>query len=135
LTSIGVNIIAGDQYMAIVLPGRMYREIYQERGIASETLSREIEDTGTITSPLIPWNSCGAYMSATLGIATMAYLPFCFFNLINVLVSFIYAIVGFQIKRVEPEEAIKAAPEEATWRDVGGQRVGPTEHESAVTPS
>ena len=89
LTSIGINVIAGDQYMAIVLPGRMYREIYQERGIAPETLSREIEDTGTITSPLIPWNSCGAYMSATLGIATMAYLPFCFFNLVNVLVSFI----------------------------------------------
>jgi NhaC family Na+:H+ antiporter len=132
LTSIGVNIIAGDQYMAIVLPGRMYRDIYQERGIAPETLSREIEDTGTITSPLIPWNSCGAYMSATLGVATMAYLPFCFFNLINVLVSFIYAIVGFQIKRIEPEEEHKELPDEATWRDIGGQRVEPTEHEEVV---
>jgi NhaC family Na+:H+ antiporter len=132
LTSIGINIVAGDQYMAIVLPGRMYREIYQERGIAPETLSREIEDTGTITSPLIPWNSCGAYMSATLGVATMAYLPFCFFNLINVLVSFIYAIVGFQIKRLAPEKEIQEMPEEADFRGVGGHRVGPTEHEEVV---
>ncbi len=132
LTSIGINIVAGDQYMAIVLPGRMYREIYQERGIAPETLSREIEDTGTITSPLIPWNSCGAYMSATLGVATMAYLPFCFFNLINVLVSFIYAIVGFKIVRIEPEKEIQEMPEEADFRGVGGHRVGPTEHEEVV---
>lgn len=71
-------------------------------------------------------------MSATLGVATMAYLPFCFFNLVNVLVSFIYAILGFPIKRVEPEEAIKAAPEEATWQDICGQRVEPTEHKVAV---
>jgi NhaC family Na+:H+ antiporter len=132
LTSIGVNIVAGDQYMAIVLPGRMYRESYQERGIAPETLSRQIEDTGTITSPLIPWNSCGAYMSATLGVVTFAYLPFCFFNLINVLVSFIYAILGFQIKRVEPEEEIQEMPLEADFRGVGGHRVGPTEHEEVI---
>ncbi len=65
LTSIGMNVVAGDQYMSIVLPGRMFRELYQERNIAPETLSRELEDTGTITSPLVPWNSCGAYMSAT----------------------------------------------------------------------
>ncbi len=132
LTSIGIDVVAGDQYMAIVLPGRMYREIYQERGIAPETLSREIEDTGTITSPLVPWNSCGAYMSATLGVATMAYLPFCFFNLVNVLVSFIYAILGFQIKHLEPEEEVQEMPEEADFRGVGGLRVGPTEHEAAV---
>jgi NhaC family Na+:H+ antiporter len=133
LTSIGINLVAGDQYMAIVLPGRMFREIYHDRGIAPETLSREIEDTGTITSPLIPWNSCGAYMSATLGIATMAYLPYCFFNLINVLVSFIYAIIGFQIKRLAPEQAPQEAPGEATWRAIGGRRVEPTEHEAAVS--
>jgi len=133
LTSIGTNVIAGDQYMAIVLPGRMYREIYQERDIAPQTLSREIEDTGTITSPLVPWNSCGAYMAATLGIATMAYLPFCFFNLVNVLLSFIYAILGFQIKHIKPEEVIKAAPEKADFHGVGGHRVGPTEHEAAVS--
>ena len=133
LTSIGVNIIAGDQYMAIVLPGRMYREAYQQKNIAPQTLSRQIEDTGTITSPLVPWNSCGAYMSATLGVATMAYLPYCFFNLINVIVSLAYAALGFQIKHVEPEEAIEAPPEEATLYGIGGQRVEPTAHETAVT--
>jgi NhaC family Na+:H+ antiporter len=133
LTSIGVNLIAGDQYMAIVLPGRMYREIYRENGIAPETLSREIEDTGTITSPLVAWNSCGAYMSATLGIATMAYLPFCFFNWINVIISFTYALLGFQIKHFSPEADVLPIPDETTFYGVGGQRVDPTEHEVAVT--
>jgi NhaC family Na+:H+ antiporter len=133
LTSIGINIVAGDQYMAIVLPGRMYRDIYNEKGIAPETLSRQIEDTGTITSPLIPWNSCGAYMSATLGIATFAYLPYCFFNLINVAISLIYAVIGFQIKRIKPEEVVQAPPEKATLYGIGGHRVEPTEHEAALT--
>ncbi len=104
LTSIGMNLVAGDQYMAIVLPGRMFRELYHERGIAPETLSREIEDTGTITSPLVPWNSCGAYMAATLGVATMAYFPYSLFNLINVAISFVYALFGFQIRHIEPEQ-------------------------------
>ena len=133
LTSIGINLVAGDQYMAIVLPGRMYRDIYREKGIAPETLSRQIEDTGTITSPLIPWNSCGAYMSATLGIATFAYLPYCFFNLINVAISLIYAAVGFQIKRTKAEVLVPQPPEEATLYGIGGHRVEPTEHEVAVT--
>lgn len=133
LTSIGINLVAGDQYMAIVLPGRMYRDIYNEKGIAPETLSRQIEDTGTITSPLIPWNSCGAYMSATLGIATFAYLPYCFFNLINVAISLIYAALGFQIKRIKPDEAVQEIPEKATLYGIGGHRVEGTEHEAAVT--
>jgi NhaC family Na+:H+ antiporter len=131
LTSIGMNIVAGDQYMAIVLPGRMFRELYEERGIAPETLSREIEDTGTITSPLVPWNSCGAYMSATLGIATLAYFPFCFFNLANVVISFAYALTGFQIRHVEPEQKIVPAPEQVALYGVGGRRVDPTTPEPA----
>lgn len=131
LTSIGMNIVAGDQYMAIVLPGRMFRELYEERGIAPETLSREIEDTGTITSPLIPWNSCGAYMAATLGIATLAYFPFCFFNLANVVISFAYALTGFQIRHVEPEKEIVPAPEQIALYGVGGRRVDPTTPEAA----
>lgn len=133
LTSIGINLVAGDQYMAIVLPGRMYRKLYQERNIAPETLSRQIEDTGTITSPLIPWNSCGAYMSATLGISTMAYLPFCFFNLVNVLISFLYALLGYQIKHIKPEATIPETPQEAALYGIGGRRLEPTEHEAAVT--
>jgi NhaC family Na+:H+ antiporter len=131
LTSIGMNIVAGDQYMSIVLPGRMFRELYQERNIAPETLSRELEDTGTITSPLIPWNSCGAYMSATLGIATFAYLPFCFFNLINVVISFVYALIGFQIRHIEPDVEPEPAPEQVTLYGVGNRRAEPTTPEAA----
>jgi NhaC family Na+:H+ antiporter len=131
LTSIGMNIVAGDQYMAIVLPGRMFRELFQERNIAPETLSRELEDTGTITSPLVPWNSCGAYMSATLGIATMAYLPFCFFNLINVVISFAYALLGFQIRHIEPDVETEPAPEQVTLYGVGNRRAEPTTPEAA----
>ena len=126
LTAIGMNLVAGDQYMAIVLPGRMFRELFHEKGIAPQTLSREIEDTGTITSPLIPWNSCGAYMSAALGIATMAYLPYCFFNLTNVIVSFVYVLLGFQIRHLEPEEVPDPPPEEATLYGVGDRNVEPT---------
>jgi NhaC family Na+:H+ antiporter len=126
LTSIGMNLVAGDQYMAIVLPGRMFRELYQERNIAPETLSRELEDTATITSPLIPWNSCGAYMSATLGIATMAYLPYSFFNLINVVISFAYALIGFQIRHLEPEDEVAPPPDQVTLYGVGNRRGEPT---------
>jgi NhaC family Na+:H+ antiporter len=131
LTSIGLNVLAGDQYMAIVLPGRMFRELYEEQGIAPETLSREIEDTGTITSPLIPWNSCGAYMSAALGVATWAYLPFCFFNWINVILSFIYAFTGFQIRHLEPEEELPEAPETVELYGVGQRRAEPTTPDEA----
>jgi NhaC family Na+:H+ antiporter len=133
LTSISINLVAGDQYMAIVLPGRMFRKPYQERNLAPETLSRQIEGSGTVTSPLIPWNSCGAYMSATLGIATFAYLPYCFFNLADVLVTFLFALLGIKIGHIKPEEAEKDHPEETAWRGIGGQRVEPTEHEVAVT--
>ena len=131
-TAIGMNLVAGDQYMAIVLPGRMYRELYHERGIAPETLSREIEDTGTLTSPLIPWNSCGAYMSASLGIATIAYLPFCFFNLINVAISFIYALLGFQIRHLEPKHEKTAAPHQVALYGIGNRRAEPTTPKAAL---
>jgi NhaC family Na+:H+ antiporter len=109
----------------------MFRELYQERNIAPETLSRELEDTGTITSPLIPWNSCGAYMSATLGIATMAYLPFCFFNLVNVVISFAYALFGFQIRHIEQGVEPLPAPEQVTLYGVGNRRAEPTTPEPA----
>ncbi|WMS87766.1 Na+/H+ antiporter NhaC [Pleionea litopenaei] len=105
LTCIGINITAGDQYIAIVLPGRMYKAEFQRRGLDSKNLSRTLEDSATITSPLIPWNTCGAYMSGTLGVATWAYLPFCFFNLINPFVSALYGMYNFKIERIqEPAE-------------------------------
>ncbi len=100
-TCIGVNIIAGDQYIAIVLPGKMYKAEFEKRGLQHRNLSRVIEDSGTLTSPLVPWNTCGAYMAATLGVATFAYLPFAFFNLFNPFVSLLYAYTGFTITRRE----------------------------------
>lgn len=100
---IGINIVAADQYIAIVLPGKMYRAEFARRGLEAKNLSRVIEDSGTLTSPLVPWNTCGAYMASTLGVATFAYLPFAFFNLLNPLVSIIYGFTGFTITRIEDD--------------------------------
>ena len=103
LTSIGFNIVAGDQYIAIVLPARMFLLTFRERGLHPETLATAVENSGTVTSPLIPWNSCGAYMSATLGVSTFVYFPYCFFNLLNPLLSLIYGFVGINVQRLAPE--------------------------------
>jgi NhaC family Na+:H+ antiporter len=103
-TCIGVNILAADQYMAIVIPGRMFKDAYRQRGLHEKNLSRTLEDAGTITSPLIPWNTCGAYMAATLGVPTIAYLPFCFFNLINPFVAIVYGYMQFHITPAEAEQ-------------------------------
>ncbi len=122
-TAIFLNIFAGDQYMAIVLPGTIFREEFHKRNVAPQMLSRQIEDTATITSPLVPWNTCGAYMAATLGVATIAYLPYCFFNLINPVLSFIFDAVGFQIERLTTEQAGEAEPlepEKVEHYGVGG---------------
>ncbi len=109
LSCIGINIVAADQYIAIVLPGKMYKAEFQRRGLQPKNLSRVIEDSGTLTSPLVPWNTCGAYMAATLGVATLAYLPFVFFNLINPLVSVIYGFTGFTIEEIEGKPELSAA--------------------------
>ena len=101
LSCIGINIVAADQYIAIVLPGKMYKAEFQRRNLDPKNLSRIIEDSGTLTSPLVPWNTCGAYMAATLGVATFAYLPFVFFNLINPVVSVIYGYTGFTIRKLD----------------------------------
>ncbi len=101
VTCVGMNIVAADQYLAIVLPGRMYRAEFRRRGLKARNLSRAIEDAGTLTSPLVPWNTCGAFMASTLGVATFAYLPFALFNLINPLVSLIYGFTGFTIVKIE----------------------------------
>ncbi len=101
-TSIGMNIIASDQYMAIVLPGRMFRAEFKRRGLHPKTLSRTLEDAGTITSPLVPWNTCGAFMAGTLGVATFAYAPYAFFNLLNPVVAAIYGFTGFTIEKIQP---------------------------------
>ena len=108
-TAFGVNVLAADQYMAIVLPGRMFKDTYRERGLHMKNLSRTLEDSATITSPLIPWNTCGAYMAATLGVATIAYLPFCFFNLINPFIAAAYGYANFKIEPAQDEELLGQA--------------------------
>jgi Na+:H+ antiporter, NhaC family len=101
-TAIGLNIVTGDQYVSIVMPSRVYSATFRKRGIAPRMLSRTVEDAGTVTSPLVPWNSCGAYMAGVLGVPTIAYLPYAFFNLLSPLISLLYALTGFHIERVEP---------------------------------
>lgn len=113
-TSFGMNVIASDQYIAIVLPGRMFRAEYQRRGLHPKNLSRALEDAGTLTSPLVPWNTCGAFMAQTLGVATAVYAPFAFFNLINPFISAIYGFTGFTIHRDVPRDDAAALAEGAT---------------------
>ena len=102
-TCVGLNIIASDQYIAIVLPGRMYRAEFARRKLHPKNLSRCFEDAGTLTSPLVPWNTCGAFMATTLGVATGTYWYFCFFNMLNPLISAIYGFTGFTIEPAEEE--------------------------------
>ncbi|MBN1466458.1 Na+/H+ antiporter NhaC, partial [candidate division KSB1 bacterium] len=99
LTCIGMNIIAPDQYLAIVVPGRMYREAYQGAGLKMKNLSRALEDGGTLSSALVPWNTCGAYMWATLGVHPFAYLPFAFLNLLNPMISILLGYTGWTMEK------------------------------------
>ncbi len=99
-TCIGTNLITADQYMAIVMPGRMYKEEFQRRGLHPTVLSRTLEDSGTITSPLIPWNTCGAFMFGALALTSYDYIFYCFFNLINPILAIIYAYMGYKIKYI-----------------------------------
>ncbi len=99
LTSIAINILAADQYLAIVIPGRMYKDAYDEAGLEPRLLSRTLEDAGTMTSALIPWNTCGAYMSSVLLVSPLAYAPFAFLNLLNPVIAVFYAYTGISIKK------------------------------------
>jgi NhaC family Na+:H+ antiporter len=101
-TCIGLNIVAGDQYVADVLPSRAFRAAFASRGLAPRMLSRTVEDSGTVTSPLVPWNSCGAYMTGVLGVPTVEYLPFAFFNIVNPVIAVIFGFTGFRVERIEP---------------------------------
>ncbi|RUO36480.1 Na+/H+ antiporter NhaC [Aliidiomarina sanyensis] len=109
-TCFGANVLTADQYMAIVLPGRMYREEYKNRGLDARVLSRSLESSGTITSPLIPWNTCGAYMFSVLGVYPLHYAPFAFFLFLVPILTVVYAYTNFKILRLEghPAEEAKA---------------------------
>ncbi len=99
-TCLFFNITASDQYLAIVVPGRMYADIYKRKGLAPENLSRSLEDSGTVTSVLVPWNTCGAYHSNVLGVSTFVYAPYCFFNIISPLMTILFAYAGIKIKKL-----------------------------------
>jgi len=99
-TCILFNGTVSDQYLAIVVPGKMYKKAFDERGLAPENLSRTLEDSGTVTSVLFPWNTGGAYNAGVLGVATMAYLPFAFFNIISPLMTLAFAAFKIRIKRL-----------------------------------
>ena len=99
-TCLAFNILASDQYLAIVVPGNMLKDAYAERGLAPENLSRTLEDSGTVTSVLIPWNTCGVAQSGILGVATWAYLPYCIFNWVSPLMTLAVAAIGFRIKKL-----------------------------------
>lgn len=98
-----MNMTASDQYLAIIVPGRMFKNAYEEYGLKPKNLSRALEDSGTVTSVLVPWNSGGAYNSGVLGVATLTYLPFCFFNLLSPLVSAFLAGMNLTIERLDKE--------------------------------
>lgn len=101
LSSIFCNFTMADQYLAIVVPGRMLRKSYEEKNLKLKNLSRVLEDSGTLTSSLVPWSTCGAFMLTTLGVHPFAYLPFAFLNLINPVVSVIYGYTGFTMEKDE----------------------------------
>ncbi|HEX3437026.1 MAG TPA: Na+/H+ antiporter NhaC family protein [Pseudacidobacterium sp.] len=104
-TAFGLNVIAADQYIALVLPVRLYRLEFEKRGLKAQNLSRACADAGTVTSPLVPWNSCGAYMAAALSVPTLVYLPFCIFNITAPFMSLFLGFTGFKIEHIKPAEA------------------------------
>jgi NhaC family Na+:H+ antiporter len=97
---LALNITASDQYLAIVVPGKMFAKAYKEKGLAPENLSRTLEDSGTVTSVLIPWNTCGAYQSGTLGVSTLDYLPYAFFNILSPFMTLIFAAFNIKIRQL-----------------------------------
>jgi NhaC family Na+:H+ antiporter len=103
-SSVVFNVIAADQYIAIVVPGRMFREAYAERGAAPQLLSRTLEDAGTVTSVLIPWNTCGVAQSGVLGVGVLAFAPYCVFNYVSPIMTLIVAAIGFKIPALEQKE-------------------------------
>ena len=113
LTCLGANLVLCDQYMAIVMGGRMYAQAYRDRGLHAKNLSRAVEDSATVTANLVPWNSGGAYQSATLGVATLAYLPFAFFCWLSPIVTLVFGWTGLTIEPADDSQAQDTPPQEA----------------------
>lgn len=97
---LAINVSASDQYLAIVVPGKMFAKAYEDKGLAPENLSRTLEDSGTVTSVLIPWNTCGAYQSSVLGVSVLEYFAFAIFNYVSPFMTLIYALFSIKIKQL-----------------------------------
>jgi NhaC family Na+:H+ antiporter len=110
VAAFGLNVVAGDQYIALVLPTKVFRPEFARRGLAPTNLSRLAADSGTVTSPLVPWNSCGAFMGAVLGVSALKYLPFAFFCLASPALSVVYGFTGFRVERLAPDPHHVEAP-------------------------
>jgi Na+:H+ antiporter, NhaC family len=106
-SGIGLNVIAGDQYVADVLPARMFRGEFRRRRLAPHVLSSTVENAGTVTSVLVPWNSCGAYISGVLGVSTISYFPYAFFCIFSPIIAVVFGFVGIRMDRL-PEDAARA---------------------------
>lgn len=100
---LALNVTASDQYLAIVVPGKMFANAYRQKGLAPENLSRSLEDSGTVTSVLVPWNTCGAYQSGVLGVPTLSYLPYAFFNIISPFMTLLFAAFSIKIKMLKDQ--------------------------------
>ena len=98
-TGIFANMITGDQSLSIILTSSLYKDLYKQKGYEPKLLSRSVEDSATVVSVLIPWNSCGMTQSTVLGISTLTYLPYCLFNIISPFMSIIIAAIGYKIVR------------------------------------
>ncbi|MGB5227019.1 Na+/H+ antiporter NhaC [Eudoraea sp.] len=103
---LALNVTASDQYLAIVVPGKMFAKAYEDRGLAPENLSRTLEDSGTVTSVLIPWNTCGAYHSGVLGVSVADYFFFAIFNWLSPITTLFFAALGIKIKQLSSSKAL-----------------------------
>ena len=100
LSCLGLNVIASDQYLAIVIPGKMFKKAYEDKGLAPENLSRTLEDSGTVTSVLIPWNTCGAYQSGVLGVGVGEYFVYAIFNYLSPITTLLFAAFSIKIRQL-----------------------------------
>jgi len=100
VSCLGLNAIASDQYLALVIPGKMFKKAYEDKGLAPENLSRTLEDSGTVTSVLIPWNTCGAYQSSVLGVDVMDYFVYAIFNYLSPFTTLLFAALNIKIRQL-----------------------------------
>ena len=103
---LGLNVVASDQYLAIVIPGKMFKQAFEDQGLAPENLSRTLEDSGTVTSVLIPWNTCGAYQSGVLGVSVADYFIYAIFNWLSPFTTLVFAAFSIKIRQLKTQLVI-----------------------------